>query len=279
MKPKLSFIIVLLVLYYFNFIGRIHGLYANFITTGVINVFFTYYLIKTNPFKKLGLFLIFIPFVILSFTVICGIYLNIAMPGVLGYYIYVIATSTGLFLHKYNHLKKIILLIYVFFFTLSIYCYSDMLNLYYSIYNKNDNINKEFPELNIKNKFGKKVNIQNGHKILIIDLWSITCGNCIDAFPKFEKVKNDFENDNQIEFISINIYNSWNDVLVSEKYLKGFTFTNYYCDQSIFSKLGFNSVPNYIIVGKDRKIKYFGSLNIKNNENYNNIYNLIKNEK
>lgn len=272
------FFTILLILYFFNFVGRAYGLYMNFIVTGVINFIFTYYLLKINPFKKMGLFLIFLPFILLSLTVAYGIMNSEQMPGIIGYYMYLLSTAFGVLLY-FSNKKIVISCIYVLFFTVSVLSYQNMFNYYYSIVDKNISVGKTVPKIEIIDKNGAKQLLKNNGKILVIDLWSNTCSNCIKAFPKFEKLKNDYKNDSQVNLIALNIYNKKSDILESEKFLKNYTFNNYYSDKSLYDKLSFNTVPNYMIVGKNGKIKYFGNLNMETLETYNNIYKLIENEK
>lgn len=267
-----------LVLYYFNFLGRANGLFVNFVLIGIINFIFTNYLLKINPFKKMGLFLIFFPFLLLTFTICYGLYMKLTMPGILDYIMYLLSTSFGILIYKSLN-KKIILIIYSIIYLLLIYNYSNLMELYYSTKEQNINVNKFAPILNLEDKNGEKLIIKNENKVLVIDFWSLSCGNCIKSFPKFEKVKNDFKNDDEVEFISINIYQSKNEIEKSEEIISEYTFKNFYSDKSLFKKLNFNSVPNYMIIGKDNKIKYFGHLNVESYENINNIYKLIENEK
>lgn len=278
MKNKIIFIILTLVLYYFNFLGRANGLFVNFVLIGIINFIFTYYLLKINPFKKMGLFLIFFPFLLLTFTICYGLYMKLTMPGILDYIMYLFSTSFGVLIYKSLN-KKTIIILYTIVYLLLVYNYSNLMELYYSTKEQNINVNKFVPILNLEDKNGNKVIIKNENKILVIDLWSLSCGNCIKSFPKFEKVKNDFKNDNDIEFISINIYQSKDEIEKSEKIINNYTFKNFYSNKSLFNTLNFNSVPNYMIIGKDNRIKYFGHLNVESYENINNIYKLIENEK
>lgn len=278
MKNKIIFIILTLVLYYFNFLGRANGLFVNFVLIGIINFIFTYYLLKINPFKKKGLFLIFSPFLLLTFTICYGLYMKLTMPGILDYIMYLVSTFFGVLIYKSIN-KKIIIILYSIVYLLLVYNYSNLMELYYSTKEQNINVNKFVPILNLEDKNGNKIIIKNENKILVIDLWSLSCGNCIKSFPKFEKVKNDFKNDNDVEFISINIYQSKDEIEKSEKIINNYTFKNFYSDKSLFNTLNFNSVPNYMIIGKDNRIKYFGHLNVESYENINNIYKLIENEK
>jgi thiol-disulfide isomerase/thioredoxin len=250
----------------------------NFIVTGVINFIFTYYLLKTNPFKKMGLFLIFFPFFLLTGAILNGLINSERMPGIIGYFMYLFSSISGLILFL-SRKKRVVICIYFILLSLSILNYTNFFNYYYSIVDQNTCIGKNLPKIEIFDTKNNSQILNNNGKILVVDLWSNTCGNCIKDFPKFEKLKNEFKNDNTVDFISINIYNKKSDIIESEKYLKKYTFKKYFTDRSVYKKLDFNSIPNYMLVGKDGKIKYFGNLNMETYETYNNIYKLIENEK
>lgn len=277
-KNAIFFIILLLALYYFNFAGRSYGLLQNYIITGILNFIATFYLLKINPFKKVGLSLLFLPFVLLSATVLYGTINSQVMPGIIGYFMYVFSTLGGLILYR-SHQKGRVIIVYTLFLALAFSNYYNLLNIYYSIARDNKVVGTELPNIWIRDKNGKKILLDNNGKILVIDLWSNSCVNCITAFPKFEKVKNDYTNDTSVDFLSINIYHNEKEISEAEKFLKGYTFKNYYSDESLYKKLNFNSVPYYVVVGKDNRIKYFGNLNIETLKTYNNIYKLIENEK
>lgn len=204
--------------------------------------------------------------------------MKLTMPGILDYIMYLISTSFGILIYKSLN-KKSIIILYSIIYLLLVYNYSNLIELYYLSKEQNVNINKFVPILNLQDKEGDRVIIKNENKILVIDLWSLSCGNCIKSFPKFEKVKNDFKNDTEVAFFSINIYQSKDEIEKSEKIINNYTFKNFYSEKSLFNTLNFNSVPNYMIIGKDQKIKYFGRLNVESYENINNIYKLIENEK
>ena len=277
-KKTILFICLTCALYYLNFMGRAYGLYNNFMLTGVFNFIVTFYLLTINPFKKTGLFLIFFPFVLLTVTVIHGLFNSIPMPGFIGYVMYLLSTGFGIFLYESNR-KIIISVIYGLLFIIALFNYNNMYEFYYSIIQKNEIVGGKFPKIKLTDKYGTVTEIQSNGKIIVLDLWSNYCGNCIKAFPKFEKLTDDFQKDTEIDFYAINIYNNKKDISESEKYLKGYTFKNYYGNRSIFDTLNFNGVPIYMVVGKDGIIKYFGNLNTETFETYNNIYKLIEHEK
>jgi len=272
------FFLLLFILCFFNFVGRCYGLYMNFIVTGIINFLFTFYLLRINPFQKIGLFLIFLPFVLLTSVVIYGLMYSERMPGLLGYFMYLFSSTSGLLLFL-SRKKVVEILVYFILLIILILNYTNFFNYYYSIVDQNTSIGKTLPKIVIFDSKNKSKILNNNGKILVVDLWSNTCGNCIKDFPKFEKLKNEFINDNTIDFISISIINKESDIIESEKYLNKYTFKKYFSNRSIYHKLDFNSIPNYMIVGKNGKIIYFGNLNMETFETYNNVYNLIEEEK
>ena len=132
-KTKISlFFGVLIVLYFFNFVGRSYGLYMNYIVTGVINFIFTYYLLKTNPFKKMGLFLIFLPFVLLSGAILNGLINSERMPGIIGYFMYLFSSISGLILFL-SRKKRVVIFIYSILLSLSILNYNNFFNYYFQL--------------------------------------------------------------------------------------------------------------------------------------------------
>lgn len=277
-KKTYIYIILLVVLYYFNLVGRRHGLFTNYIITGILNFIVTFYLLRINPFKKVGLSLIFLPFILLFGVMIGSIMSAEAIPGMPGIIMYIISTLGGITLYKSKQKDKVVI-IYALILALAIHNYYNILNIYYDIAEHNEVVSTELPEIWIADKNGTKQRLTSTNKITVIDLWSNTCANCITAFPKFEKLKNDYKNDTEVNFLSINIYHNDKDIIKAEEFLKGYTFKNYYSDESLFEKLNFNAVPYYVLVGRDNRIKYFGNLNMETYETYNNIYKLIENEK
>jgi len=276
-NKKLQFLSLIIILYLVHFFGRFFGLYNYFIVAGIINLFLTYYLLRVNQFKKIGLLLIFFPLALSSIVVFLALFNSVPLPGIIGYFIYLTSSIFGILFYNIN--KKVFLAIYAIIFLISIFQYQNMFNFYYSYIEKNSRVGLLLPKIEIFDNKNNSQILNNNGKILVIDLWSNTCGNCIKDFPKFEKLKNEFANDNSVDFISINIYNKRSDIVESEKYLKKYTFKKYFTDRSVYKKLDFNSIPNYMLVGKDGKIKYFGNLNMETHETYNNIYKLIENEK
>lgn len=277
MKIKISFIFLLIVLYYVNLIGRMHGIFEHYVISGILNFILTYFLLKINPFEKTGLFLIILPMFLLTPTIFIGFLDHIPKPGFIGHVMYIISTTFGFFLSKKYNIKLIILYVIIYF--LLIYNFDNINNYYYYKMTKyeKESIEFNFYDIKLTDRNGKKIELDN-NKIYLIDLWSINCGACIDNFPEFQKVKNYYKSNKNIMVITINITDSKDEFIRSEEIIKKFNFKNFYTNRDIYKNLNFNSIPQYLIVNKKGEIKYFGSLNTKSNESYNNFYNLVKNE-
>ncbi|WP_395045601.1 TlpA family protein disulfide reductase [Flavobacterium sp.] len=277
MKVKIYFISLLLVLYYTNLIGRMHGIYFHYIVTGIVNFILTFLLLKINPFKKTGLFLIILPLFLLTPSIILGFINFIPKPGFIGHFMYLISTFFGFLLSKrYN--AKLIILYSLIYFSL-VYNFDNINNYYYYKMSnlKNGSKNFNFHNVKLSDKFGKSVEMDKD-KVYLIDLWALNCAICIQNFPEFQKVKNYYSLNKNVEVITVNISDSKDEIDKSEKIIKKFNFNNYYTNRDIFKNLKFNSIPQYLIVNKKGEIKYFGTLNIKNNESFNNFYKLVNNE-
>lgn len=280
LKNKKAIFIIGFLLIFINVSGLngVYNLYNRFIITGTLNFILTYYLLKINPFKKFGLILIFIYFFVALPPVIIGLINSQKMPGILSFGIYIISSVFAIIVF-YSSLKIIFTSIYIILFSLLIINHNDIINHYYALFEDNKLINKPMPLIKIFDSNGKISFIKANGKIQMIDLWTNSCGYCIKAFPKFEKLKDDFKNDPQVIFFSVNVKLKDFKEERAKKFLKGYSFKNYFTDSIILKQLNFSVFPNYILIDKNGKIKYFGDLHTEKDETFNNIYDIIKNEK
>lgn len=153
-------------------------------------------------------------------------------------------------------------------------------NFLFYLKNKNEILGELFPKIELNDKDFEKINFEKYKgKVLVLNLWNISCGYCIKNFPEYEKVNLYYKNDSIVKVLSVNIIKNKKDIFKAEKLISNYSFLNFYTNDSIYDKLKINGVPYYVIIGKDWKIKYIGSLNSSENETYNNIYRLIENEK
>lgn len=277
MRNKILFIIVLIVSLIFNHYSRAYSLFYNLILIGLLNIFFTFFLLKLNPFKKMGLIMIFFP-VILTFSTFVYSLIFKEEIFIVNIIALIFTSVLGLYFYKYQNQKnnKYIVLLYVILFFTTIYYYEHIVNLYFDSFNEVAK-NVKFPDIEIVDDNGHNIELPY-NKVIIIDLWSNYCSNCIKEFPKFEALSKEFLNNDKIYFCSLNIFYNNLDVTKTKSLLQNYTFNNFYTNKDIFKKLNFNSVPNYVVLNRKMEVIYFGSLNtkFKNSESY--IYDIIKNE-
>jgi thiol-disulfide isomerase/thioredoxin len=224
MKSKVLFIILLLVAFLSNHYTRAISLYYNLILISSLNVFFTFYLLKINPFKKVGLFLIFFPVFLVFLSFVYSLIFKEEF-FIINASMLIITTFIGFYFYKYQ-INRYIILIYLLFFSVSIFYYENILNIYFDSFNQ-VKLNVEFAEIVIKDKKGVKIDLPD-NKIIVIDLWSNYCANCIKEFPKFEKLSQDFANNEDVFIFSLNIFHKNSDIKNSEKYSKFFYKYRYF---------------------------------------------------
>lgn len=107
-------------------------------------------------------------------------------------------------------------------------------------------------EIIIKDADSKRIKL-DPNKMYVIDCWNKTCGICIQKFPKFERLKNKFSDNKNIEFIGLNFYKGEADVLYSQELFDS-------------RNLKFDTFYIHIEDGKELPVYFFPTvLVIKNN--------------
>lgn len=269
----------LFLLLYVNIFSALHGSFYRFVITGVFNLLFCIYLIRINPFGRIGKILIFSYFFFSTPTIIYGLIANERMPGLLSYSIFLLSSVFAILIFNSKNKKLLYICIYAFLFLLYTYNFNNVLYWYSDLYEDKVNIDKMLPEIVVHDYQGNKTVIKPNGKVQVVDLWSTSCGYCIQSFPNFEKVYQKYKNDNQVMVYAINAKIRDFNLERANGYVKKYSFPNYFADSIILKKLNYSKFPYYMIVSKKGEIKYFGSLHILPTETYNNFYDLIENEK
>lgn len=276
---KKIFLLLCIISFFSNFVIGQFDFEYRFYSTGIINFTLSYYLLTKNPFKFYGWIFIFSLFFILNGIALISLFDKnskfIAMPIVL---IYNLSSLFAFCLYYFNN-KKLILFSYLLIYTFLSFNFHNINNYYFSKLYKNELVDTFIPKIQLKSIDGKSFTLSDNSQILVVDLWSNSCGYCIQSFPKFEEVYMHYKNDKEVEVISINVDEVMPNRKRGHELVKRYAFKNYFATKDILQKLNFNKFPNYMIIGKDGKIKYFGSLNTSQVETYNNIYELIENER
>ncbi len=92
-------------------------------------------------------------------------------------------------------------------------------------------------------------------KIAIINWWATSCKPCLIEIPELNKIKDEFINEDKLEFIAINDGESINKI---ESFIETyeFNFTQYCLSKEYASKIGINGIPRTVIIDKSGKVIY-----------------------
>ena len=121
--------------------------------------------------------------------------------------------------------------------------------------------NKKIPELAFYSLENEKMYFNE--KVTVVDLWSTSCSVCFKKFPVFEKLKKDFEGNENVQFYSANVplprdtYEQTLKVIKELNYDYETIFTEKF--EIIHDSLGINSFP-YLMIVKNDTIKYLGDM-------------------
>lgn len=134
-------------------------------------------------------------------------------------------------------------------------------NLIHYFWNTDAFQNRKTPEISFYALNEEKITLDKG--VTVIDLWSTSCGVCFRKFPEFEKLKQDFEGNKNIQFYSANVPLK-NDT--REKTLATIKRLNYDYEtvfaedfETIRDSLGINGFP-YLMIIKNDTIRYLGDM-------------------
>ncbi|WP_420571984.1 TlpA family protein disulfide reductase [Kordia sp.] len=121
--------------------------------------------------------------------------------------------------------------------------------------------NRKAPEISYYSLNQQKVKFDK--EMTVIDLWTTSCGVCFEEFPIFEKLKQDFEGNDNVQFYSANVPLK-NDT--REKTLATIKTLNYDYEtvfaekfEMIRDSLGISGFPHLLII-KDDTIRYLGDM-------------------
>lgn len=115
-------------------------------------------------------------------------------------------------------------------------------------------------EMILKDAKGKIFKLDPG-KIYVIDCWNKTCGVCFQKFPKFDKLKNKFSDNKNIEFIGLNFYKEEVDVSYSQDLFdsRNLNFNTYYIQVKEGKELPVYFFPTVLVI-KNNKVIFRGHL-------------------
>lgn len=137
---------------------------------------------------------------------------------------------------------------------------------------------QEFSGLSLVNKNQEKVELDQS-KIIVLDLWTTSCGICFKKFPDFEKYYFEFKDNPNVEFYSINVpvkRDEFDKVLQLVEDLNYEFPTLFATSIQEIENLGIYAYPHLLIL-KDGKLRYDGSLETDNYIFVNHIESEINN--
>jgi len=173
------------------------------------------------------------------------------------------ATVLGFYFKNINILLKIF--IPILFIPLGLFLYPNWFEYYENYgartYNKS-------PEINLKNDFDENIRIDTiKNKIIVLDFWTTNCGICLETFPEVEKISNEFKNNTNVVFYTVNIPIRGDKIFKTKLLFKKqkVSLIPLFADNtSISDSLNFNEYPHLIIL-QNGYIKYNGRLNVNEN--------------
>jgi len=119
--------------------------------------------------------------------------------------------------------------------------------------------NSVIADYKMKDAFGQEMYLsQKLSKVTVIDMWAAWCGNCIEAFDDFDKVKSQYTNDKQVTFLQLSVDEKetvWIKKAESLKLDKANSFWIPGALKSAFStRFQIDFLPRYILVNNNRKV-------------------------
>lgn len=116
------------------------------------------------------------------------------------------------------------------------------------------------PAFNLPSDQGKFHNLDDFKgKVLYIDLWASWCAPCRQEIPNFKKLSESYKGNQQIEFLSIAVFDGereWRKALDTEKP----TWLQLYDDKGTVARSYVaNAIPKYILIDKQGKVVNFNA--------------------
>jgi len=121
--------------------------------------------------------------------------------------------------------------------------------------------NRKTPEISFYTLNNEKVNFDK--EVTVIDLWSTSCGVCFRKFPEFEKLKQEFEGNDNIQFYSANVplKNDTHEKTLATIKRLNYDYETLFAEkfEMIRDSLGINGFPQLLIIKNDT-IRYLGDM-------------------
>lgn len=266
------FIYVFLLLLFQFLLGYLESEYVYYFTAFQIVVFIVvalYLKFNINLNKYFVLFSYSILLLLLSFLIDFSLII----------YFFIFVTPITIFLsYRFHNEEKSVVkgIIFVFVILYSILSISMIHeNIFYF-----NNYKKEFrKEINITiyDIDNKPIKLDK-QKVYVLDVWTTTCGVCIEKFPEFSELCEKYSTNSNLEFCSLNVRlnNSESDRALKYVVNKNYCFDNLFINSKEDAKrIDVQGYPTILIV-KNNEIIYNGYPGLNKFIFFNNLDQLIK---
>lgn len=147
---------------------------------------------------------------------------------------------------------------------------------------EDDNLN--FPNIEVFNSRKEKIDLSSfDSKVLVLDIWTSTCGSCFKRFPDFQTLSKQYSDRDDIAFYGLNRinYNDNLDSIISTAdnlpYDFPHLFTSHSTVNEIKDKLKVSSFPIIVVRDKKGKLTYIGGPTVYMEGTYRNAKSVIDN--
>lgn len=114
------------------------------------------------------------------------------------------------------------------------------------------------PEFEMTDSEGKIFKLSDFKgKAIFIDVWATWCGPCKEEIPFFQKLVNDYKDDNRIEFISISVdsnKNTWKKAVTQQAHNWKQFVVEHAMDSELCKKYQISAIPRFMFFNKEGKI-------------------------
>lgn len=153
----------------------------------------------------------------------------------------------------------------------------------YNLLNTDHLLIRKLPDnMVLRDESGKVIDRSMWHgKVIVLDLWSRTCGFCIQQMPEYEKFYKRFNGRKDVLVYSLYLPIKNDDESVQQKLFEELKYDFPFISSNIdfkqtAQKFGFEGVPQFLILGKDGTIQYSGQFNYQGYKFVNNAYTMVE---
>ncbi len=203
--------------------------------------------------------------ILISFSLLWGITIlqsfnqGVKLNNIIIYVIFIPLTFwLGYYLKNKNIFSKVFYVAFLIF--IGIYGFP---NLWATIYNANARQHNKAPIMLFETEAKNKIRLDTiKNKVIVLDYWTTSCGNCFKGFPDYEKLFLEYQNNLNVEMYAVNIPLKRDTINQARSKISKYNYqfpVLYAASDENPKSLGFNGVPHLIIL-KDGIVRFNGSI-------------------